>query len=96
MSRVGRPPVTDPVISKSVALKASQWYQIEQSKLSRKQFFAKMFDRIESYIAEIEELKEYDWRNVSVSRLLAIASNEALANNRPDIHIKILNVRDEL
>ena len=55
-----------------------------------------MFDRIESYIAEIEELKEYDWRNVSVSRLLAIASNEALANNRPDIHMKILNVRDEL
>lgn len=96
MARVGRPPVTDPVISKSVALKASQWYQIEQSQLSRKQFFSKMFDRIESYIQEIEDLKERDWQSMSLSRLLAIASNVALQQDRPDIHMQILKVRDEL
>ena len=94
--RVGRPPVTDPTISKSVTLKASQWYQIEQSKLSRKQFFSKMFDRIESYIAEIEELKEFDTRSMSLSRLLAIASNMALRQDRADLHMKILDLRDEL
>ena len=94
--RVGRPPATDPTISKSVTLKASQWYQIEQSKLSRKDFFAKMFDRIENYIAEIEELKEMDIRDMSISRILAIASNSALAQGRPDLHMKILDLRDEL
>jgi hypothetical protein len=94
--RVGRPPVTDPVISKSVALKASQWYQIEQSQLSRKAFFSKMFDRIESYIEEIEDLKERDWQNISLSRLLAICANKALQQDRVDIQQKIFEVRDEL
>lgn len=94
--RVGRPPVKDPVISKSVALKASQWYQIEQSSLSRKAFFAKMFDRIDSYIQEIEDLKERDFETTSLSRLLAVCSNKALANNRPDIHMQILDLRDKL
>ena len=96
MSRIGRPPVTDPVISKSVALKASQWYQIEQSNMSRKAFFDRMFDRIGSYIEEIEELKEHDVRSMSLSRLLAISSNKALGQDRADIHMKILDVRDEL
>jgi|TARA_R100000479_G_C6394398_1_gene206495 hypothetical protein len=94
--RVGRPPAKDPVISKSVALKASQWYQIEQSSLSRKAFFSKMFDRIDSYIQEIEDLKNFDVRTYSVSRLLALASNKALDNDRADIHMKILDVRDEI
>ena len=94
--RVGRPPVTDPSISKSVTLKASQWYRIEESKLSRQAFFSKMFDRIDSYIDEIEELKERDWKSMSLGRLLAIASNVALWQNRADIHMKILEVRDDL
>ena len=96
MMRIGRPPVTDPTISKSVTLKASQWYQIEQSKLSRKDFFAKMFDRIESYIHEIEDLKEMDVSKMSLSRLLICASNKALTNDRPDLHMKILDLRDEI
>lgn len=94
--RVGRPPATDPVISKSVALKASQWYQIEQSSMSRKTYFAKMFDRVESYIQEIEDLKEQDISKMSLSRALAICSNKALENNRADLHMKILDLRDEL
>ena len=94
--RVGRPPVKDPVISKSVALKASQWYQIEQSSLSRKAFFSKMFDRIDSYIQEIEDLKERDFEQISLSRLLAICSNKALNQNRADIHMEILELRDNL
>lgn len=94
--RVGRPPVKDPVISKSVALKASQWYQIEQSSLSRKAFFSKMFDRIDSYIQEIEDLKEQDISKMSVSRILAVASNKALDQDRADIHMKILDLRDQL
>lgn len=94
--RVGRPPAKDPVISKSVALKASQWYQIEQSSLSRKAFFSKMFDRIDSYIQEIEDLKDFDIREYTISRLLAVASNRALEQNRADIHMKILDLRDEL
>lgn len=94
--RVGRPPVKDPVVSKSVALKASQWYQIEQSSLSRKAFFAKMFDRIDSYIREIEDLKEQDISSMSLSRALAICSNKALSQNRADIHMKILDLRDEI
>ena len=55
-----------------------------------------MFDRIDSYIQEIEDLKEQDISQMSVSRILAVASNKALDANRADIHMKILDLRDEL
>ena len=48
------------------------------------------------HIAQIEELKEMDVRHMSISRLLAIASNSALQQNRPDLHMKILDLRDEI
>jgi len=95
ISRVGRPPVNDPTISKSVTLKASQWYQIEQSKLSRKAFFSKMFDRIDNYINEITELRERDYEQCSLARLLAICSNKALAEDKADIHMMIVDIIQE-
>jgi len=94
--RVGRPISNDPTISKSVTLKASQWYRIEQSDMSRAKFFAKMFDRIDNYIDEITELRERDFKTMSLARLLAVASNVALEQNRADIHMQILEVRDKL
>jgi len=94
--RVGRPISNDPTISKSVTLKASQWYRIEQSNMSRAKFFAKMFDRIDNYIDEITELKDFDVRTYSISRLLALASNKALDENKADIHMEIIELRGKL
>lgn len=83
MGRIGRPPVKDPKVSKTVTLLASQWYKIEQSHHSRATIFTKMLEWW-------GEKGDYDARGMSVQRLLAFASANALHNNEA-IHQEWIN-----
>ena len=79
MARVGRPPAKDPKISKTVTLKSSEWYLIEQSKSSRAAFMAQMLKDYREYDGKVQELqaeyKDFDIRQMSVKRLYVATMN---------------------
>ena len=89
MARVGRPPVSDPKVSKTVTLLASQWYKIEQSNHSRATIFTKMLEWW-------SEKGDYDARGMSVQRLLAFAAANALHANDAKYHTWINELREKI
>lgn len=85
MPRVGRPPVKDPKISKTVTLKASQWYLIESSDTSRAAIFEKLLDDWSDFKAHeseiIAELQDFDARSMTFGRLFGIFHNRLIQEN---------------